>query len=195
MRTEFLRGQACLFHFHILSFRLLLLRTTPPTSWLSPSLPPSASVVLSLPCSDAFLISAAEWIPATLATLRGSAVISILIKQNRLVRDTTDQRQRLHSCVTTQRNICPKKHRQDACRRGRAEGGEQTLTNRDGGKCSITLSKDTLTYNKNSEHYSWVKSAKHGQQCSGMLLLKHTAIFAKLLIKKVTKHDIWKVMC
>lgn len=151
MRTEFLQGQVCLFHFHILSFRLLLLRTTPPTSWLSPSLPPSASVVLSLPCSDAFLISAAEWIPATLATLCGSAVISILIKQNRLVRDSTDQRPRLHSCVTTQRNICPKKnHRQDACCRGRAEGGEQTLTIRDGGKCNITLSKDTLIYTVNA---------------------------------------------
>lgn len=48
MRTEFLRGQACLFHFHILSFRLLLLRTTPPTSWLSPSLPPPLSSFLSL---------------------------------------------------------------------------------------------------------------------------------------------------
>jgi len=59
-------------------------------------------------------------------------------------------------CHNTAQHMPPKKHRQDACRRGRAEGGEQTLTNRDGGKCNITLSKDTLVYNKNSDRLSLI---------------------------------------
>lgn len=168
MRTEFLRGQACLFHFHILSFRLLLLRTTPPTSWLSPSLPPSASVVLSLPCSDAFLISAAEWIPATLATLRGSAVISILIKQNRLVRDTTDQRQRLHSCVTTQHNICPKKNtdRMHAVEAELREVNRLWQTEMGGNAISLWVKIQSCTI-KTVIANSWVRSVKHGgvQEC------------------------------
>lgn len=178
MRTEFLRGQACLFHFHILSFRLLLLRTTPPTSWLSPSLPPSASVVLSLPCSDAFLISAAEWIPATLATLRGSAVISILIKQNRLVRDSTDQRPRLHSCVTTQRNICPKKKNTDRMHAVEAELREVNRlwqTEMEGNAISLSVKIHWCT----KKAVKIVRSVNHGGiQRSGVLVLIHFAILS-----------------